>query len=127
MINRAGISLVALAVLAAFAGCGEDVPEGQHSEKEQVAKLVRAVADASRTEPSFKALFASGASPQGRANREYAKYTFRPIEEPEVDGESATIAVLVRDVRDQEIGNVEWTAVKENGEWKLSSAPLPGS
>ena len=45
---------------------------------------------------------------------------------PTIKGDTATIKmrVLVPNT-DNEVGQVEWTLVREGGNWKVKSAPVP--
>jgi hypothetical protein len=117
------MSLVPLLTLATGCGQPQDVDS---TEAGQVANLVREVADASGREQSFQALFAADAQPDKQVRAQYARFSYRPADQPAVEGDQATIKVLVRHARDDsDAGELEWTAVREGDAWKLKTAPLP--
>ena len=72
----------------------------------------------------FQGMFASEAVPDESERREYGRYSFW-AREVSVSGNSATVIVEVSDLDDKIVGELEWTAALEGGQWKLNSAPLP--
>lgn len=115
--------LLALAVFAT-AGCRRESPlyEGEANE---IRRLVTGLADAARTEPSFRESFASTFALEKETRRGYAPLNFRLMEMPTFDVDVATGPVLIRDVRDTELATLDWKFVREEGVWKIAEAPLP--
>jgi hypothetical protein len=63
-------------------------------------------------------------TPKAEMDR-YGKYDFVLLEEPKVSGETATVKVRVRTKKDEAVGDAEWTFVRQEGTWRVKSAPLP--
>ena len=110
-----------LAVVAGGCGSGSTVSPDEAG----AISLILDVSDATRNEAEFAAIFATGQTPEKKLRRKYAEYSFSPIGKPTVTESDATIMVEVSDAKDDPIGQVTWTAVKEQGKWKLATAPLP--
>src|SRR5262245_6867940 len=125
---RAPHSLLFLLVLPAL-GCGggRDGPPPQ-TDAGDLIQHVREFDDRKDNAKSFAAAFAQGAAPAEPQRRRFAKFSFVPViaVKPTVQGDTATVKVQVRDgATEKPVGDVDWTYVKEGGQWKLKAAPLP--
>lgn len=121
--RRLVLCLVLAGAALSASGCGPSTAVSP-DEGESIS-LVLDVSDATRSEADFAALFATGRAPAKGLRNKYAAYSFSPVGKPSVNGEEASLVVAVADSDDKTIGEVSWTAVKEQGKWKLASAPLP--
>jgi len=122
LLHRVGFVALGVAV-AVLGGCGSS-PAVSPDEGEAIS-LVLDVSDATRSEEEFTALFANGRVPAKGERQKYAAFSFAPVGIPAIAGEEASFTVAVADADDNTIGETSWTAIKEQGKWKLSSAPLP--
>jgi hypothetical protein len=105
-----------------MAGCGGG-SEGQTEMPPQLNMLASQMANVARDETRFQESFASGtAAPENR--EKYTEYQYR-VMKTEVDGNTATLEVSVRNLEGTELGVEQWTANQEGETWKLSAAPLP--
>lgn len=124
--NRRAVlfALTVVLLLPVCSACSE-TGDGESTEADKVSGLVQDVADAASQPDRLNRLFAKGAEPAADRRLEYRKFTYRPAERPSIEGDAAAITVTVRDSMDQDVGQVPWTAVREDGQWKLKDAPLP--
>jgi len=120
---RSSVCAATLLLSVAAAGCG--AATSVSPDESETISLVLDVSDATRSEVDFAALFASAHAPAKGARRKFAEYSFSPAGKPNIAENDATITVQVSDAKDDPIGEVTWTAVKEQGKWKLATAPLP--
>lgn len=105
-------------------GCGSSSPEFG-SAPDEVIQLVGCIPDSTRSPQTFAAVFSSSAPPNDMQRRQFAQYVF-VAKSASVSGDEATIRVEIRNpMTNDPIGQQEWTAVKEDGKWKLKTAPLP--
>jgi len=121
-----------LFVIASVSGCGGGgvgpvaVTPGEEG---QIEELIVSMADYARSPETFNPLFAEGKAPNDKQRQQYNKWAIDRVEGGiTIEGDSATIKVEIRDPDDfeVEIGDpYTWTAVKQDGEWKLDDAPLP--
>jgi hypothetical protein len=117
---------VAVFLLLPFLGCGSSAPRFGTT-PDEVIQLVGCVPDAARSPQSFAAIFSSTSPPDEMKRRQLMQYVF-VARSASVSGDDATVKVEVREPVDNEtVGEVEWTAVKEGGAWKLKETPLPAS
>jgi len=115
-----------LAVCLFFSACSSsEQGDGETGDPALVSALVQDVADATGRESMFRNLFADGAVPEKNARSKYRKYSFRAIEPAVFDGDTATVKVVATNLKDEPVGEITWTAVKEGERWKLRDAPLP--
>lgn len=114
---------VVLLFASVAGGCGSGVTVSP--DEAGAISLVLDVSDATRSDAEFAAIFATGRAPEKKLRRKYAEYSFSPVGKPSVTENDVTMTVKVSDAKDDPIGEVTWTAVKEQGKWKLASAPLP--
>jgi hypothetical protein len=91
----------------------------------QVGQFIASLDDVKKDPKLLAPWFAAGAAPPAAELRKFAKYTCQADGRPTVTGDTATAKVKVLDANEHEVGQVEWTLVKEGGNWKLKSAPLP--
>lgn len=106
-------------------GCAQDQQAALQSDAVLVASLVGDVQDAARTPERFQSLFTDAARPDGARRQQYGRYSYRALERPTIRGDTAVVKVLVRDRMDNEVGQVEWRAVRQDGAWRLDVADLP--
>jgi hypothetical protein len=111
--------------LVAIVLCGCGSSSSVSPDEGEAISLVLDVSDATRSEEEFTALFATGRTPAKGERQKYANFSFAPVGIPSIAGEEASFTVAVADADDNKIGETSWSAVKEQGKWKLSSAPLP--
>jgi len=108
-------------------GCSSK-PDGPPVGDDAVLRnLASQMPDNSGNAKSFKAFFATGATvPDEAARARYKKLYFKAVGSPSINGDTATVKVEVRDDDiPQPLGQVDWTFVKENSQWKVKTAPLP--
>ena len=120
-----------LLLVAAVAGCHSSQPGPEDADDSgfinELIGDISATADGVEIE-RFEAAFAARSVPTAAQREEFARYDFRAAEYAEVSGDSATVLVEVSDREkgsSSVAGTVTWTAVKENGAWKIKDAPLP--
>ena len=119
------LCLGVLPPLAFVTGCGSGAPSGPQQEAEVLAGLVADTPDKTSSPRAARDLFAAGAVPGKDELRKYQNYTFEPAGKASIEGTTGTIPVKVFDGDGNELGQVEWTFVKEGETWKIRSAPLP--
>ncbi len=117
------LALFALLVGALFGGCGKSEATTWNDER-HIQQLVENVSESMSKPNTFKEVFTDQAAPAKGAKSKYRERMF-VWNKIAIEGESATVKVNVRDKEGKPSGDVEWTAVKQNGKWKLSSVPLP--
>ena len=91
----------------------------------QVGQFIASLDDVKNKPNILSGWFASGAAPPAAELKKYAKFTFRPNGKATISGETATAKVRVLDANEKQVGEVEWTLVREGDRWKLKSAPVP--
>lgn len=116
-----------LVICLMMIGCGGEEPGGQpeRTEEIEVASIVSSVSDLAGDPEGSAKVFAEGAV---REKAElYSEFMFLGIAETvKIDGDTATVSVEVTGGLNEDVlGTVEWTAVKEDGKWKLKSAMIP--
>jgi hypothetical protein len=119
------VALAVLAVCLLGAGCGggPSPPDYGSEDGKQIARLVEELNEATSDEKRFRQAFA-GPAPKDR--KHFNAHLFDVDGAPAVTGDSATARVKVRsDGEGKDRGTQEWTFVKEGGQWKIKSAPLP--
>ncbi len=118
----------ALALLTAFVllpGCGPS--EYQPSEEDRVVEAISGIADATATEESFQAAFATSSPAPEDQRLTYNEFSY-DASNVVITGETATATVdVISPFTDESIAQVEWTCQREGGVWKLHTAPLPES
>jgi hypothetical protein len=125
-ILRIPIAVLAIAVSAALSGCSSGSRDATAmTEEVTIQQFIWSLDDVRENPKDLAGWFASGSAPPAAELRKYAKYVPRPDGKPSVSGDTATAKVKLLDSREQEVGQVEWTFVKEGGHWKLKTAPLP--
>lgn len=123
--RRASIRLLLTCALSlTLLGCGAD-PNAPLTDEGQLTGIIYHVSDAARSKDAFAELFSAAAAPTDAVRKKYAALNFRPTTEVSIDGDSATLKVLIRDLNDQDLAELDWKASRENGTWKLTEAPLP--
>lgn len=114
----------AILCLPPLCGCGSSSPEFG-SPPDEVVQLVGGIRDNTRSPQTFAALFSSATPPDEMRRRQFMQYVF-VARSASVSGDDASVKVELRRPADNEtVGEVEWTAVKEGGVWKLKETPLP--
>lgn len=118
--------LVVLWLLVVVAqGCGQGEPT--MTETERVSGLVVNLSDVAADPQQFKSLFVEGAAPAESQRLWLSKHNCDATS-VKISGNSASIAVVARDVGTGKVlGEAQWTAEKVGEQWKLKSAPLPGT
>ncbi len=119
IVNR-GLRVLAVMPLIAIVGCGGD---GGASSKE-VSQFICGVADVMDNPATFDTVFATGATPVESQRANYRRYTYW-TNDVDVSGDSATADVEISDFSDKVVATLQWTALREGGNWKLKDAPLP--
>jgi len=120
--TAAGLTLL---LVSAIAGCGQVKDMRPKGESLHLQELVWKVRPAAAENPQqFQALFADGATAPEADLAKYAKLTFNAVSE-NIQGYTATVTVAVEDDRENDLGTVEWTAVRVGAEWKLKTVSLP--
>ncbi len=124
------LGLTAILLTIAAAGCGGSGSQPIAPGKTDLGDVHGLVGEINSTaegsEPErFEACFAEGVEVD---HKKYAVYSFRVEVDAEIDGDSATVMVKARK-RDGSspdyTGGLTWKAAKQNGEWKITEAPLP--
>src|SRR5437762_3304288 len=121
--GAAGLFLAAL-----LAGCDSSVgkPPSLSGDAKADAALLSTLAEDRANPKALARHFAQGAAPKPADLKRYAKYGFYLGGKPAVNGDTATLTVVIHDESaGKEVGKLDWTFVKEGSEWKLKSAPLP--
>ena len=119
-----GLLLLAASLFLPGCGGGGGTP-GKESEADQVAQAVREFQGATANPKWFAGAFAQGAAPAEAQRKRYVKHTYAPGS-VSISGDTATIKIKVCDEKYEKVlSETEWTLVKEGGQWKLKSAPLP--
>ncbi|MBN2291381.1 MAG: hypothetical protein JXM70_03085 [Pirellulales bacterium] len=122
--NRIALLTAILLFAIVTIGCGPKTTTGG-SDVNQARQLVGALADSSDNPQMIAPVFAEGCVPTMEKCRQFQRYSLWG-KAAEISGDTATITVEVTDYRTGKIlTEIEWTAVKENGEWKLKDTPLP--
>jgi hypothetical protein len=121
--------LLIVLFLAATAGCDKPPPvEPDVPADEAISGLfikINKLAGKPQAMTLFKWYFVPGCEPAENARQAYAGYRY-DAKPPEVSGDTATIAVTVKDAKTQAVvGEVKWTAKKVENAWRLTDAPLP--
>jgi hypothetical protein len=115
--------LLLLFLAPAISGC-KGQTNWDATESGRLFFLVSGVSDAVQRPERFQALFVTGSVPANITA--YRKYTYQGDREARISGDTATMTVIVRDVKSgKEMAQKEWTAVKEGDTWKLKTAPIP--
>ncbi len=113
-----------LLALPFFIGCGSGIGTPAETQDDQVAQVIREFQGKTGNPTWFAGAFVKGAAPEAQRNR-YTKHTFAPGK-VSITGDTATIKVKVIDeAANKVLSEVEWTCVKEGGQWKIKAAPLP--
>jgi hypothetical protein len=102
-------------------GCGKKA--GPITDGADIASRVSSAADAASSQ-SFTNSFVPEAFPTDEDRARFASFSFAPIGKPKIEGDTATIKVRVSK-ESAEVGQVEWTFVRQENLWKIKSAPLP--
>lgn len=120
-------SIAFLCAILAAPGCAKKADGPPTDDKDILHNLVSQVPDSSGNAKSFKAFFAKdGTVPDETERKRFEKLLFKGVGDPSITGDTATQKVEVRDDdAGQTLGQVAWTFVKENSQWKLKTAPLP--
>ena len=124
--NTLPLALVGIVAICALpmCGCGSSTPEFG-SAPDEVIQLVGCIPDSARSPQTFAVLFSSTTPPDDAKRQQMMPYTY-VARSAKVSGDEATVKVEVRNRSTSEpIGEMEWTAVKEGGNWKLRDTPLP--
>jgi hypothetical protein len=117
--------------LGLLAGCGGSTPSAAPADMggedgTRIATLIEDINDVKGGGRKFAAVFAKGATPAAGEAKKYMPYEFTIVGKPTVGGAEATAKVAVkRDGTGADVGQKEWTFVKEGDAWKINSAPLP--
>ena len=116
-----------LGIVALVVGCGgeggDTTTAGGLDETDTVRSLVSSLPDyAGRDAKVFNAFYADGSAPNASTRKKMKDYLFNMLD-VSFSGDSATITVEV--FGDSGKSEATWTAVKQDGEWKLKDAPLP--
>ena len=107
--------------VAVVVGCGGD---DVGSSADELSQFISGVSDSMGNPATFVAVFATGAAPAESEQSKYLQYRFW-AKDVDISGDSATVTVEISDSSDKVVAEVEWTAVREGGQWKLKTAPLP--
>jgi len=92
----------------------------------KIAFVVEDLNDSKGSGKKFNASFAKGSTPTAVEAKKFSPYQFTVVGKPTVNGSEATAKVSVQKEGDgKEIGEKEWSFVKEGDAWKIKSAPMP--
>lgn len=123
--------LATLSLAVTLAGCSEPLQQ-EVTDLGLVRSLVFTIGDAAADirPDNFESLFVEGAVPKATDRSKYgAPLVFKLRGDPEISGEEVILNVKVLrtapNAEPQVVADVQWTAVKVNGDWKFKSAPLP--
>lgn len=115
--------LMLLPAMLWAAGCSSQPRQEESPDVSAVSDLVYDLPDLAGHPNRFQQLFTADAAPSAAQRQRYSAVFLRLAKPPTFAGQQATLTVEV--TSDDQKSTVEWTAVKEAGGWKLSSAPLP--
>lgn len=123
---RSPLAVIALATVTGLLGCAASHDAVQSTDDVAVVQTVKSFNGSKMDPRNSPPWFAQGALPGPAELQKLAKYDCQTIGKPTIKGDTATIKmrVLVPNT-DNEVGQVEWTLVKEGGNWKIKSAPVP--
>lgn len=117
-----GILLIALATVAA--GCGP--PEWEETDPIELSVLISEISEVASSQESLAERFAQGALPPESEWKKFRKYNCHSgLDAIKISGDTATATVGVEDSTGNDMGTQEWTFVREDGAWKVKTAPLP--
>jgi hypothetical protein len=124
------IALLACVVFLGLFGCGGSggppkLLDMGGEDGTKIASLIEDLNDAKGAGKKFATAFAKGATPSAAEAKKYNPFAFYIIGKPTVNGGDATAKVSIQKDGGGEIGQKEWTFVKEGDAWKLKAAPLP--
>lgn len=114
--------------LASFvAGCGSrTAPVDLSGDEMAVRLLISGLPDDIDSKKIATELFVEGAMPDDTTRKRMAALMFMPLDGIAIDGDTAKAEITVSDgSTGSELGKVEWSAVKQGGQWKLKTVPLP--
>lgn len=123
--SRSTLSLVVLVVAAA--GCGGYEPMvSMDGDPKALSQLMDEWNDAKGSPQQAAKLFASGQAPAAARLKKYYSYSYTLTSVPRANGDSATLPVeIFNEKSGGDPVRVDWTFKKEDGAWKIASAPLP--
>jgi len=116
----------AVAFFLATAGCGSGGGGGQASA--DAVAITTAIDDVEgfRNAKAVAKAFSAGAAPPADKLKAYGRYSLGLVGPPTVQGDTATAKVrFTENSTGKEAGTAEWALIKEGGQWKIKSAPLP--
>ena len=112
--------LLATAVVAGCSGANQGP-----SEANQACQVVGALSDAVDNPQLFNSQFAEGSAPAPAQRAKFLQYSVEAAS-AEISGDTAKLTMEVTVARTgKKIEGIEWTAVKQDGKWKLKDTPLP--
>jgi hypothetical protein len=119
------IRALALAACCATAlpGCGGG-GSAKLDNTQEVEEFINSMEDVASAPGSLKTYFAAGAAPDKATLGKYRRYSYSCAAKPRLSGSEATVKVKITE-RGKEVGEQEWTLVKDDKQWRLKSAPLP--
>jgi hypothetical protein len=123
---RSTITILVLASVAGLLGCASSHDAPPASDDSAVLQTVKSFNGSKMDPRNSPQWFAQGALPAQAELQKLAKFDCQTVGKPTIKGDTATIKmrVLVPNT-DNEVGQVEWTLVREGGNWKMKSVPLP--
>jgi len=121
----AGLLLPVLAT-----GCGSPKPAGPSygsPDGRKIAELIDKLNDDKSVAARLKQLLASGATLSAADQKKIWTIFYEVKGEPVITGDTATARIAMRSesASSADLGEKEWTFVKEGENWKIKSCPLP--
>src|SRR5262245_60639250 len=114
------LTVVALLLAGCSATSTDRGPSYGGEDGKKIARRVDALIDDRSSHPRMSKHFAKGAAPDARQWPKYAPYAFEVVGDPSISGTTATAKVrIVQDSDRKEVGQVEWSFVKEGEDWKI--------
>ena len=118
-------------LMTATLGCGSSPPlDPEIPADEAIGRLISKVDKYAHRPQEITVIpefFAVGCAPSTIALQRFAVYRYEG-KPPLRSGNTATVAVTVKDVRSHAVvGEVKWSMKKTGAIWKLTDAPLPGA
>jgi hypothetical protein len=104
-------------------GCSHSAPANIVTN--EIARPVYEMADAVKHAKRFAGLFVKGSAPNEQQRKHYGDFAFQVSQLNVISDTEANLDVSIDDGKSDQVSREEWTVAKEDGKWKLKTAPLP--